>query len=174
MLKDDLGLRPENAVVQAAPERFRRYDVLHVLSVDPVDGNARLQKVRHSAKNRGITDDQPVFAVPIEQLRTHLRVKSEPVAAMIEGMALVKLLEYTLRHGEVKIDIPARRQFKQTLLIVRRVKHGPVHIVMTYDPQVVYGGEPREIVLTDFDGRTGLTLRMPADEQTRIFVLRER
>ena len=139
------------------------------------------------AELRGLAAKVPTFAVlrlpaaagelvlTAEQSLTieHLRVKSEPVAAMIEGMALVKPLEYTLRHGEVKIDISARRQFKQTLPIVRRVKHGPVHIVMTYDPQVVHGGKPREIVLTNFDNRPGLTLRLPADQQTRIFVLRE-
>ena len=111
------------------------------------------------AELRGLAAKVPTFAVlPLpaaagelvldaEQSLTieHLRAKSEPVAAMIEGMALVKPLEYTLRHGEVKIDIPARRQFKQTLPIVRRVKHGPVHIVMTYDPQVVHAASREKL-----------------------------
>jgi hypothetical protein len=73
----------------------------------------------------------------------------------------------------VNIDVPARRQFKQNLPIVRRVKLGPIHVLITYDPKVVYGGEPREILLTDFDGQQGRTLQLPADDQTRIFVLRE-
>ena len=153
-------------------ERLKRYEVVHVISLDETDGVVRFQKIRHGARNHGITDDHPVFAMPVEELKRHLRVKSETVAAMIEGMALVKPFEYILRHGEVKIDVPARRQFKQGLPIVRRVKLGQIHILITYDPKVVYGGAPREIVLSDFDSRRGLTLRLAADDQTRVFVLR--
>ena len=173
MLKDGFELLPEHSAGSAKAETFRRYDVLHILDVDEGTGVARFQKIRGGAKNHGVTDDQPVFVMPTDELEAHLRVKCEPVAAMIEGMALVKPLEYTLRHGEVKIDVPARRQFKETLPIVRRVKLGPVHVLCTYDPKVIYGGEPREIVLTDFDGHAGRTLRLPADSETRIFVLRE-
>ena len=173
MLKDQIELTPENAPAGVQSELLKRYDVLHVLGVDEAKNIVRFQKIRHSAENRGVTNDQPVFALPIEQLRLHLRVKSEPVAGMIEGMALAKPFESLLRHGEVKIDISARRQFKESLPIVRRVKHGTLHILITYDPGVVYGGQPREIVLTEFDGHKGLTLTLPADEQTRIFVLRE-
>jgi hypothetical protein len=174
MLKDDFQILPENAPRGGLPEKFNRYGVLHILDVDEQDGVVRFQKIRHRAKNHGVTDDQPVFSMAIEQLERHLRVKSEPVAAMIEAMALVKPLEYTLRHGHVEVDIPARRQFKETLPVVRRVQLGPVHVLCTYDPNVVYGGEPREIVLDDFDGHAGRTLRLPADSETRIFVLRER
>ena len=92
---------------------------------------------------------------------------------MIEGLALVKPLEYTLARGEVKIDVPAYEQFADTSPIVRRVKYGDVHVVITYDPQVVYGGEPREVVLENFDGVAGHTLTLPADGQTRIFVLKD-
>ena len=173
MLKDGFQRMPENAASATRPERFKRYDVLHVLSVDEQTGLAQFQKIRHHAKNRGVAESQPVFSMPVEQLESHLRVKSEPVAAMIEAMALVKPLEHSLRLGDVKVDVPARRQFRQTLPIVRRVKCGPVHLLCTYDPQVVYGREPREIVLADFDGRPGRTLKLPADDQTRIFVLRE-
>jgi hypothetical protein len=174
MLKNDLELLPENAPAGSQREQLKRYDVVHVIGLDETDDVVRFQKIRHGAQNHGITDDQPLFAMPIEELKRHLRVKSEPVAAMIEGMALVKPFEYILRHGEVKIDVPSRRQFKQGLPVVRRVKLGPIHILITYDPKVVYGGAPREIVLTDFDGRQGLTLRLLADGQTRIFVLRGR
>ena len=173
MLKDRFQRAPENPAAGAQPEEFKRYDVLHVVSVDEEAGVAQFQKIRHRAKNHGVTDDQPIFSMPIEELESHLRIKSEPVGAMIEGMALVKPLEYTLRHGEVRVDVPARRQFKETLPIVRRVKLGPIHVLCTYDPNVVYGGEPREIVLTDFDGEAGRTLRLPADSETRMFVLRE-
>ena len=111
--------------------------------------------------------------MPIEELKAHLRLKSEPVAAMIEGMALVKPLEFLLRYGEVKIDVSAREQFKKTLPIVRRVKLANVHVLITYDPQVVYGGDAREIVLENFDGHQGLTLKLSADSETRIFILKE-
>jgi hypothetical protein len=164
---------PKSAPDGAPTEQFQRYDVLHVLDVDTEKGLAEFQKIRHSAKNHGVADDQPVFTMPIEQLESHLRIKSEPVAAMIEGMALVKPLEYTLRHGVVKVDIPARDQFTHTLPIVRRIKIGPIHVLCTYDPKVIYGGEPREIVLSDFDGCPGRTLKIPADSETRIFVMRE-
>lgn len=173
MLKDELELVPENAPAGAEPERLKRYDVVHVLSVDEANGIVRFQKIRHGSKNHGVTDDQPVFAMPIRELKRYLRIKSEPVAAMIEGMTLAKPFECILRHGDVKIDVSARRQFKQSLPIVRRVKLGSIHILITYDPKVVYGGEPREIVLTDFDGQLGRTLQLPADEQTRIFALRD-
>jgi hypothetical protein len=173
MIKDTFGLLPENAPPAATPERFRRYDVLHMLSIDEAKQTARFQKIRRGAQDYGVADDQPVYAMPIEQLERHLRVKSEPVAAMIEGMALVKPFEYSLRHGTVKIDVPARRQFKETLPIVRRVKCGRTHFLITYDPNVVYGGQPREIAITDFDGQPGLNLRLPADGQTRLFVLRD-
>ena len=89
------------------------------------------------------------------------------------GMALVKPFEHLLRHGEVKIDVSAHRQFAQTLPLVRRVELGGVHVVITYDPAVVHGGEPRNVVLPDFDGHRGLTLTLPADAETRIFVFEE-
>ena len=59
------------------------------------------------------------------------------------------------------------------LPIVRRVKLGRVHAVITYDPTVVHGGEARRVELPNFDGQRGLTLSLPADEKTRLFILRE-
>lgn len=100
-------------------------------------------------------------------------MKSEPVAAMIEGMALVKPFEYLLHHGEVKIDVSAHEQFARTLPIVRRVTLGGIHVLITYDPMIVHGGEPRPIVLENFDGHEGLTLTLPADSETRVFALEE-
>lgn len=107
-----------------------------------------------------------------EELTRHLRPASEAVAATVEGMALVKPFEYHLRHGEVKVDVPAQEQYAKSLPIVRRVKLGKTHVLATYDPMCLHGGQPREIVLPDFDGRQGLTLKLPADQQTRVFVLR--
>jgi len=154
-------------------ESFKRYDAVHVVSYDEATRAVRFQKIRPGKKNHGATDDQPSFLMPAEDLKACLRCKSEPVAAMIEGMALVKPLEYILRHGEVKIDVPAQEQFGRTLPIVRRVKLGRWHILITYDPKVIFGGTPREIVLEDFDGAKGRTLRLPSDAETRVFVLEE-
>jgi len=158
----------------ASAHGFRRYDVVHVVGLDEQRGIVRFQKIKPTAKDRGVGDAHSVYAMPIKQLSTHLRVKSEPVAAMIEGMALVKPFEYLLRYGEMKIDVSAHRQFAETLPVVRRVKLGGIHVLITYDPAVIHGGEPRRVVLRDFDGHKGLTLTLPADAETRIFVLDEK
>ena len=150
---------------------FERYDVLHLLSIDEENGRVTFQKVRPKEENYGVNDAAPKFTAEISNLEPCLRAKSDPVAAMVEGMALVKPLEYLLRHGEVKIDVPARQQFKETLPIVRRVKCGSADVLITYDPKVIFGGEPREIVLENFDGQEGVTLRLPADDETRVFVI---
>lgn len=158
---------------QRKPESFHRYDVLRVASVDDAAETVRFQKIRPGTKDNGVGVGRPYFAMSREELLRHLRPKSEAVAGMIEGMALVKPLEFLLRHGEVKIDVPAQQQFGKTLPVVRRVKYGSWHVLATYDPKVIYGGKPREIVLEDFDGVSGRTLRLPADAQMRIFVLQE-
>ena len=69
------------------------------------------------------------------------------------------------------MDVFAQEQFAKTLLIVRRVKLVPYHVIATYDPLCVYGNGPRRIVLKDFDGRKGLMLVLFPDAQTRIFVV---
>jgi len=173
MLKDSFDLRPEGVSDDVEPQPFKRYGVLHILDVDEEKQIVHFQKIQPEAKDRGVGAVHPIYSMPIDQLKEHLRIPSEPVAAMIEGMALVKPLEYLLRHGEVKVDAPAREQFQKTLPIVRRVKLGKIHVIITYDPMVIYGGEAREIALENFDGHHGLTLKLPADSKTRIFVLEE-
>ena len=83
------------------------------------------------------------------------------------------------------IDVPSQQQFGERLPIVRRVRLNGVHILVTYDPNIIYGsqpvgetspplaGETRDITIDDFDGVVGRTLTLPADEQVRIFILRE-
>lgn len=157
----------------AQPTAFRRYDALHILSVDDETGLVRFQRIEkenHGAKF-GCTPDKPVYAMRRDDLLPHLRAQSEPVAAMVEGMALVKPFERLLRQGEVKIDVAAQKQFAETLPIVRRVRCGRLHILITYDPLWHEHDGPRRIVLDGFDGREGLTVVLPADAQTRIFVL---
>ncbi len=151
---------------------LERYDALRIDAVED-DGTVRFRLVDPEVGNVGVTDDQPVYAIAREELAPHLRPKSAPIAAMIEGLALARPLEYILRHGEVQIDVSAQEQFGRQLPIVRRVSLGPWHVVATYDPGCIFGGEPRTIRLQDFAGHAGLTLELPADAQTRIFVLRE-
>ena len=153
--------------------RLERYDVLHISDV-AAGGTVRFQVVEKGNRNRkyGLTEDKPTYEMARDELALRLRPQSAPVAAMVEGLALVRPLEYLLRHGDVKIDVSAQQQFAQTLPIVRRVTRCPYHVVGTYDPTCVDGGRPRSVVLANLDGRPGLTLELPADSQTRLFVLR--
>ncbi len=174
MVGRSFTLKPEGAGEDAAPVVFQRYDALHILSADegePVKFQ-RIQKQNPRGKY-GITPDQPVYAMSRQELASHLRPSSEPVSALIEGLALVKPFEYLLRHGEVKVDVSAQEQFAQTLPLVRRVKLGRYQILATYDPGWAGEKAGRRIVLPDFDGHRGLTLVLPADAHTRLFVLRE-
>jgi len=175
MLKDGFELRPEGARPEAPPTVFRRYDVLAVTEVNAQADIVKFQHIATATQRWGprLEEGKPSYALPIAELTPHLRPPSEAVAGAVEGLALVKPFESILRHGEVKVDVPALNQFAQTLPIVRRVKLGRYHLIATYDPLCVMGGAPREIVLRDFDGNTGLTLVLPADAQTRIFALRE-
>ena len=151
---------------------FERYDVLQVQNSGR--GTVKFQRVEkgNPRGKYGLTPDKPVYEMPRDELLPRLRAQSAPVAAMVEGLALVKPFEYILRHGEVKVDMSAQEQFAKTLPIVRRVKLGPYHVIATYDPLCLSGGPARKITLEDFDGQRGLTLTLPADRQTRIHVVR--
>ena len=170
---DVMVAEPFNAVASGVKESCQRHDVLHILGVNDDDGTVTFQKIRHGKKNHGVDAQYPVFSMSRDSLLPRLRRKSEPVGAMVEGMALVKPLETLIRHGEICIDVPAQQQFGQKLPVLRRVRLGRWHAVITYDPGVVHGDTPRDVVLTDFGGVVGRTLRLPADEQTRVFVLEE-
>lgn len=162
-------LRDECAVGELV---LRRYDVIKIAEVAE-DGTVSFQCVDPDAGVTGIADGAPMHTIARDELLPHLRAKAEPVAAQIEGLALVKLFEGSLRQGEPAVDVSAQEQFRDTLPVVRRVAVEGHHIVATYDPLVIHGGEPREIVLEDFAGHAGLTLTLPADDQVRIFVLRD-
>jgi hypothetical protein len=45
-------------------------------------------------------------------------------------------------------------------------------VLATYDPAVIHGEAPRDVVLHDFDGVKGRSLHLAADTQTRIYILR--
>jgi len=157
----------------ADPTAFVKYDVLHLTMVD--EQNVQFQRILKDkpGEQYGVGQGRPTFTLPIAELRPHLRAQSAPVAAMVEGMALVRPFENVLRDGELKVDVSAQEQYAQTLPIVRRVKLGQVHLLATYDPMVMFGGEPRTITLNDFDGVQGRIVVLPADDQLRLFVLRE-
>ncbi len=72
----------------------------------------------------------------------------------------------------MKIDQDMRRVWEEVLPVSRRVKFGDLHLIATYDPLVVEGGQPRRIELSNFDGQPGMTLNLFADEQVRFYVLR--
>ena len=114
----------------------------------------------------------PVYVDTRENLSQYLRPKFEGISAQIEGLALIKPFEYFLKHGQVQIDVDARVQFRTSKPIVRRVSLGDYHLIATYNPNTVHGGAPAQIVLKNFDENPGLTLTLPADSQTRLFVVR--
>lgn len=149
---------------------FARYDML---VVKQVAGESVTFALSHK-NGTGLMDQAPetTYVMKADALRPLLRSHSEAMAGVIEGLALARPLEYVLRHGKVMIDVPAQEQFAKTLPIVRRVKLGQWQVLATYDPAVVYGGKPREITLNNFDGHKGLTLKLPADEQVRVWVVR--
>lgn len=158
----------------STPETFHRYDFLRVLPEGDVKtGVVRFQRVDPTLpQEKQPKDLAGVYVAERKALTANLRAACEPVGAMVEGLALVKPLEYILSHGQAIIDAPARGQYRDKSPIVRRVKLNDVQVIATYDPAVVFGGKPREIVLKDFDGPKGLTLRLPADAQVRLFVVR--
>jgi len=150
------------------PVQFSRYDVLYIGAVAD-DGTVRFRKVDTGRSGTGVEEGDPVFTMPREELALLLRPASSPIAAMVEGLALVKPLEYLLSHGEVMIDVSAQEQFAQTLPIVRRVSLDGYDAVATYDPLALTSGDARSVAIEIGDA----SVTLPADEQVRIFVLRE-
>lgn len=175
------SLAPEDtATWGAAATDFVRYDAIHVLDVDAANV-ARFQYIVKGANPEygvdvtwvpGEPSNYPVYAMPANVLASYIRPGTESVAALIEGLALVKPIEYSLRHGEVKIDVPAQIQFRDVLPVVRRVKADRYNIVFTYDPNWETTSSPQTITLNDFDGQPGLNVSFPVDGEPRIFVVK--
>ncbi len=158
---------------ELAGKAFERYDVLHLRAGEsPAQVKFQLVEKDNPRGKYGLTEDKPVYAIARQELLPHLRPKSEPVAAMVEGLALAKAVEFLLKQGEVKVDVSAQEQFGKLLPVVRRVKCGAYHVIATYDPMRIHGGKPRHVVLRDFDGKPDLTLQLPADADTRLFILK--
>lgn len=185
-VKDPFAFQPFFTPIGTTPlTSVKRYDALHVLDLDEVNQEVYFQIVQPAlprpygidlewqANTTSVQPRNPIYKTGIPELKNHLRAKSEPIASIIYGMALARPFEYTLKNGEVKIDVPAKVQFRDILPIVRRVKFGDYHIVISYDPQWQKAFRtPRTVTLENFDGIDGLDLQIPADAKTRIFVLK--
>lgn len=171
-VKEEFQVTAREAGENVEPATFERYAPLHINDVTE-DGTVTFQRILPGSRdNHGVNDNNPYYEMSKAELQPLLRPQSESVSAMIEGLALVRPLEYILKHGEVHVDVPALEQYADLLPIVRRVSMDDVHVVCTYDPMWESEDAPRDIVLEDFAGTAGLTVILPADRHTRIFVLR--
>ena len=176
ILKDSMSVHSIN---NKRKVNFRSGDVIRILNYDKMDGTVEFRKiwspdvVKCNKPEYVLKKDGVKCRIKTTVLSKKIRARTEPVSAIVEGLALIKPLEYTIRHGKVIIDVPSGKQFKKILPIIRRVKFKNVNIVITYDPSVVYGGVPKNIILDDFDGVSGRKLIFPADRHVRIFVLRD-
>ncbi|NOY79455.1 MAG: hypothetical protein GXP31_00470 [Kiritimatiellaeota bacterium] len=166
--------RPENAAGPAPPAReFRRYDVLHILGPGP-DGSVRFQRIdKEDPRGKyGTGSKKTVYRLPAEDLRDRLRPKSEAVRGVVEGLVVVKPFEALLKFGTaIPLAPNAAASFKEDLPVVRCVRYGPWYLIASYDPKAFASGRGRNVLLRDFAGRTGLDVTVPADAQTRLFLL---
>ena len=113
----------------------------------------------------------PVYTMDVASLKALLRPASESIRAVIEGLALVRPVESTLSGGTVKLDVPSQQQFQSASPVIRRVDNAGYSLIISYDPQWQSYPAGRSVVLSDFDGHPGLTLEIPADRHTRLFLL---
>lgn len=185
---DDFTVPNEATSVQ---RQMRRYDAIHVLEVNS-SGVARFQIIdknsnvtasygtdrpkapdgtAHECWEPGDALTYPVYAMSATTLKSHLRPPTESIAPVIEGLAMARLLEYTLWTGTTVNDVSSQQQFTQISPIVRRVSNGDYTIVATYDPQWQQYPNGRTITLNNFDARSGLTVNFPADKELRIFIM---
>jgi hypothetical protein len=191
-VKDDFQAVAESGEVRT----IQRYDSIHVLEI--VADVARFQVIDmaatraasygtdrpktystaspdgydHRCWQAGDPLVRPVYAMAVADLKTLLRPPTESIRAVVEALALVHPVEQTVFGGTVEVDVSAQEQFLTAAPIVRRVDNAGYAIVATYDPQWQKFPSGRTVTLTDFDGRAGLTLELPADRETRFFLLR--
>lgn len=150
---------------------FTRYDFLRIVHAPTNHEDAAFAPVDPTVPMTNQIDDAPLYRMPGDKLSARLRPTSEAVAAMVEGLALVKPFEAILAEGQPVIDVPARKQYEENLPIVRRVVCGHLHLIATYDPLTIHGHPPRSVTLHNI-GHKHTTLNLPADQQIRIFVIR--
>ncbi|NQU40342.1 MAG: LamG domain-containing protein [Lentisphaerae bacterium] len=115
----------------------------------------------------------PVYARNADSLRADLVPMTEPIRYAIEGLAMVKLVEGSLKHGVPTIDPTASAYaYNNGLPLVRHVRLGDVHLLASFNPRWRTDGATT-VTLEDFAGISGLDIVVPADENLRFFVLHE-
>ncbi len=170
VLKDGFSLTAEGS---GSATTFVRYDAIHVTNV--TDGIVEFQRIEklNFGENYGILPGKPTFHMTATALSSHVRPLAEPVGAVVEGLAMARVFEFFLKHGQVKSDISSQLQFQDALPIIRRIKLGPYHVVATFDPKWSEQTSTRRVMLVDFEGQDRLDLSFPADRELRIFVLKD-
>jgi hypothetical protein len=149
---------------------FVQYDVIHVTGID-VSDNVEFKYI-DKADPAGSLAAPTTYVLPRATIEPMLRPETAGIDAMVEGMALARVFEFFLWHGELKIDVPATEQWDQSLPVVRRKKVGRYHVVVAYDPFFASYPSGRTVTLTDFDGVAGRNLVLPVDGVVRIWIFR--
>lgn len=168
-LKDDLVATDQRT---GLPVTFHRYDPLHITAIN--SGVATFQKIIwwDWANNYGCIPANPTYTASVADLQAHTRAPNESLAGLFEGLAMAKVVEYTLAHGRPMLDFDPQLTFKNESVVCRRVRLNEINLVATYDPKALfYGNAPRSVALTNFDGVPGLNVTLPADAQPRLYVL---
>lgn len=170
VLKDGFSVTADG---NGSPTVFFRYDAIHITNV--TNGIVEFQRIDKSnlRENHGILPGEPTFHMADSDLKAHVRPLAEPVGAVVEGLAMARVFEFFLKHGQVKADISSQLQFRDALPVIRRIKLGPCHVVATFDPKWSELPSTRRVLLTDFAGQDHLDVSFPADRELRIFVLKD-
>ncbi|NQU39649.1 MAG: hypothetical protein HQ523_06830 [Lentisphaerae bacterium] len=166
---------------------FERYHPIYILEVTG-GGDARFQALptpiaggyqypQVDATPTNVYDDgdyqYPVYTRNVEDLRADLIPMTEPISYAIEGLAMVKLVESSLKHGVPTINPESSvYAFTNSLPLIRHVRLGDVHLLASYNPGWRTSGSTT-VTLEDFAGISGLDIVVPADENLRFFVLHE-
>jgi hypothetical protein len=152
--------------------RFGRYDALHVVDVADPEVRFRAIDPASTAPPWGAGEDRPVYAASTRELTRALRTRAEPIAGVVEGLALARAVESLLADGTPANDPrETRRAFVAAGVVHRLVRSGRWYVLATYDPAVLHGGRPRRVELRDFAGILGLLLRAPADSNVRLWII---
>lgn len=180
-VKDGFSAASENGPSKA----FERYDMIYVLEVTANDTvrfqalpayGGTIPQVDADPEGQIFDDGQyqyPVYTRPLAELRDDLMTCAAPMAGEFEGLALVKLIESTLRHGVPELNLveSEAQVYSGGGPVVRQLRAGPLRLVVTYDPNFHTHTGPVPVVLEDFAGRAALDLTLEADEQLRVYIL---
>ncbi|MHC5040060.1 MAG: hypothetical protein ACYTHM_22360 [Planctomycetota bacterium] len=150
---------------------FQTYDVIHVTAIDAGD-NVEFKFIDKSDP-AGSLASPTTYILHRTSLEPALRPDSAGIDAMFEGMALARVFEFFLRFGQLELDVEATDQWTNRLPVLRRVKLGPYHVIVAYDPFFESHPSGRTVTFADFDGVTGRTLEIPTDGVVRIWILRD-